>query len=137
MALRTPPRTDAAVVKQKFSLEMKPNRYIKDNMRFNKDVYRVNSGGTLKLVLNKPQEGPHTASLVKKKDLPSNVNEAFNCKVCNVLGKAHGADPNGEEPPKFHVRRGRQGPEDALRLQQAGRLRHHRGRGRATRSRST
>ena len=107
--------TDAVVVKQKFSLEMKPNRYIKDNMRFNKDVYRVNSGGTLKLVLNKPQEGPHTASLVKKKDLPSNVNEAFNCRVCNVLGKAHGADPNSEEPPKFQFvedGRGQRTPSD-------------------------
>ena len=93
---------DTAVVKQKFSLEMKPNRYIKDTMRFDKDVYTVKSGGTLKLVLNKPQEGPHTASLVKKGDLPRNAQEAFEgCKVCNAIGKAHGADPNGEEPPKF------------------------------------
>jgi plastocyanin len=93
--------TDAVVVKQKFSYEMKPNRYIQDNMRFNKDVYRVNSGGTLKLVNNKPQEGPHTVSLVKRRDLPRTANQAFNCKVCNALGKAHGADPNGEEPPEF------------------------------------
>jgi hypothetical protein len=92
---------DAVVIKQKYGLKMKPNRYIQDQMRFNKDVYRVNSGGTLKLVLNKPQEGPHTASLVKKSDLPQTANEAFNCKVCNELGKAHGADPNSEEPPEF------------------------------------
>jgi plastocyanin len=93
--------TDQAVVKQKFSVEMEPNRYIKDNMRWDKDVYRVNSGGTLKVVLNKPQEGPHTASLVKKRDLPTNANEAFNCKVCQVIGEAHGADPNGDKPPRF------------------------------------
>ena len=80
---------------------MKPNRYIKDNMRFDKDVYRVNSGGTLKVVLNKPQEGPHTVSLVKKKDLPTNANEVFNCKVCEAIGEAHGADPNSDKPPKF------------------------------------
>ena len=93
---------DTAVVKQKFSLEMKPNRYVKDNMRFDKDVYTVKSGGTLKLVLNQPQEGPHTVSLVKKRDLPKTAIEAFEgCKVCNVLGKAHGADPNSDEPPKF------------------------------------
>lgn len=91
-----------AVVKQKFSLEMKPNRYIKDTMRFNKDVYRVQSGGTLRVVLNKPQEGPHTVSLVKRRDLPTTAEEAFNnCKPCNQLGKAHGADPNSDGPPKF------------------------------------
>jgi len=94
--------TDRAVVKQKWSLEMKPNRYVKDTMRWNKDVYRVNSGGTLKIVNNKPQEGPHTASLVKKSDLPKTANEAFNnCKVCNSLFEAHGADPNSEEEPEF------------------------------------
>ena len=42
--MRNTAATDMAVVKQKFSLEMKPNRYIQDNMRFNKDVYRVNVG---------------------------------------------------------------------------------------------
>jgi plastocyanin len=93
--------TDSVVVKEKFSYKMKPNRYIQDNMRFNKDVYRVNSGGTLKLVNNKPQEGPHTVSLVKKSDLPKTANEAFNCRVCNALFKAHGADPNSEDPPEF------------------------------------
>ena len=93
--------TNLAVVKQKFSLEMKPNRYIKDTMRFNKDVYRVNSGGTLRVVNNKPQEGPHTVSIVKKRDLPKTAQQAFNCKACNAFFKAHGADPNDEGPPKF------------------------------------
>jgi hypothetical protein len=93
--------TNLAVVKQKFSLQMEPNRYIKDTLRFNKDVYRVNSGGTLRVVNNKPQEGPHTVSIVKKRDLPKTAQQAFNCKVCNAIFKAHGADPNDEGPPKF------------------------------------
>jgi plastocyanin len=92
---------NTATVKQSFSTEMKPNRYIKDNMRFNKDTYTVKSGGTLKVVNNKPQQGPHTVSFVKKSDLPTNANEVFNCKVCEKLGKAHGADPNSDAPPKF------------------------------------
>ena len=93
---------DTAVVKQKFSLEMKPNRYVKDNMRFDKDVYTVKSGGTLKLVLNQPQEGPHTVTLVKKRDLPKTAQEAFEgCKVCNAMFKAHGIDFDSNEPPKF------------------------------------
>ena len=93
---------DTAVVKQKYSLKMKPNRYVQDNMRFDKDVYPVKSGGKLKVVLNKPQEGPHTVTLVKKSDLPKTAQEAFEgCKVCEAMGKAHGADPNSDAPPKF------------------------------------
>ena len=129
--------TDTAVVKQKWSLEMKPNRYVQDNMRFNKDVYRVNEGGTLKVVNTQPEEGPHTVSLVKKKDLPKTVDEAFNnCKVCNKFFEAHGADPNAG-PDQVQVRRERRGAEQPGRLQQAGRFGRHRGQEGRARSRST
>jgi hypothetical protein len=93
---------DQAVVKQTTYLKMKPNRYIQDGLRFNKDVYRVKSGGTLKVVLTVDDEGPHTVSLVERKDLPKTADEAFNkCKACNALTKAHGADPSSDAPPKF------------------------------------
>ena len=88
-------------VKEKYSLRMKPNRYIQDGMRWDKDVYRVRTGGVVTLVGNKLQEGPHTLSAVKKGQLPRNAKQAFNCKVCNAIGKAHGFDPNSEAPPKF------------------------------------
>ena len=92
---------ETAVVKQKYSLKMVPNRYVQDGMRYDRDVYRVQSGGTLRVVNNKPQEGPHTVTLVKRKDLPQTANEAFNnCKVCNAMSKAHGV-PQGDGPPKF------------------------------------
>ena len=53
------------------------------------------------MVNTQPQEGPHTVSLVKKKDLPTTADEAFNnCKACNTFFQAHGADPNGG-PPQF------------------------------------
>ena len=100
-AANTAAAPQQAVVKQTTGLEMKKNRYIKDKLRFNKDVYKVQSGGTLKVVNTEPDEGPHTVSLVKKGDLPSNANELFNCKVCNELTKAHGADPNSDKPPRF------------------------------------
>jgi hypothetical protein len=48
-----------------------------------------------------PQEGPHTLTVVAKKDLPKTAQQAFNCKICNTLAKAHGADPNSNGPPKF------------------------------------
>jgi len=86
-----------AVVKQTTGFEFKPNRYIKDKLRYNKDVYTVQSGGTLRVVNTQPDEGPHTVSIVKKRDLPT----SFNCPVCDKLGEAHGADPNGNKPAKF------------------------------------
>jgi hypothetical protein len=96
-AAETSAAPQQAVVKQTTGFEFKRNRYIKDKLRFNKDVYRVQSGGTLKVVNTVPDEGPHTVSLVKKKDRPT----SFECPVCDALGKAHGADPNGNKPPRF------------------------------------
>ena len=48
-----------------------------------------------------PQEGPHTFTVVARKDLPKTANQAFNCAICNKLAIAHGADPNSEAPPTF------------------------------------
>jgi hypothetical protein len=90
-----------ATIKQKQKLKMKPNRYIQDGLRWDKDVYRVRHNGTLHVVNNKAGEGPHTFTVVKKKDLPQNVRETFNCKICNKLAVAHGADPSSDAPPTF------------------------------------
>ena len=70
-------------------------------MRWNKDVYRVRHNGTLHVVNTAADEGPHTFTVVKKKDLPRNAKQMINCKACNTLVAAHGADPNTEAPPKF------------------------------------
>ena len=77
------------------------NRYIQDNLRWDKDVYTVPSGGTLHVVNLAADEGPHTFTIVLKKDAPRNGLQAVNCKICNALAKAHGADPNSNAPPKF------------------------------------
>src|SRR3954464_11398380 len=90
-----------ATVKAVQTLKVVPNRYIQDGLRWNKDVYTIKKGGTLTLIGNKLQEGPHSLSIVKPSQLPKTAAQAFNCKVCNTLGKAHGADPNSEGPPKF------------------------------------
>jgi plastocyanin len=89
------------VVKEKYSVKMTPNRYIQDGMRFDRDVYRVKSGGTVQFKMTAPQEGPHTFTVVARKDLPKNAKQTFNCVICNKLAIAHGADPNSEAPPKF------------------------------------
>jgi hypothetical protein len=95
---KAPKRT---TIKVSQKLKMKPNRYIQDGLRWNKDVYRVRSGGTLHVVNTVATEGPHTFTVVKKKDLPKNARQLNNCKICNTLAAAHGADPNSAAPPKF------------------------------------
>lgn len=88
-------------IKERQTLKMKPNRYILDGLRWDKDVYTVKSGGTLHLVNSVITEGPHTFTIVRPQDLPRTAAQVQNCKICNQLGAAHGADPNSEAPPKF------------------------------------
>lgn len=77
------------------------NRYIQDGLRWDKDVYTVPSGGTVHIVNMAADEGPHTFTVVAKKDRPTTGLQIVNCKICQILGKAHGADPNSNAPPKF------------------------------------
>jgi hypothetical protein len=85
--------------KQKFAFKV--NRYIQDGLRWDKDAYTVKSGGTLHVVNGDGTEGPHTFTVVAEKDLPKTAAAVVNCKICNTLAKAHGADPNSNAPPKF------------------------------------
>jgi len=95
------PPPKRATIKAVSSLKVKINRYIQDKLRWQKDTYQVRAGGTLKVVQQAPDDGPHTFTVVKKGDLPRTVKELFNCEICNTLGQAHGADPNSEAPPQF------------------------------------
>ena len=100
-AANTATVSNKATIKAVQTLKMVPNRYIQDGLRWDKDVYQIKSGGTLTVVNNAADEGPHTLTVVKKTDLPKTAAQAFNCKICNKLGQAHGADPNSDAPPKF------------------------------------
>jgi plastocyanin len=91
----------SVTIKESQTFKAIPNRYVQDGLRWNKDVYKVKSGGTITVVNNKNNEGPHTFTVVKKKDLPRTAAAMFNCKVCNQLAAVHGADPNSDAPPKF------------------------------------
>src|SRR5262249_4767910 len=66
-----------------------------------KNSYTVASGGTIEVVNTQAQEGPHTFTVVKPSDEPKTGPAAANCKICNKLGKAHGANPESNAPPKF------------------------------------
>ncbi|MEA2192118.1 MAG: hypothetical protein QOI73_2239 [Solirubrobacteraceae bacterium] len=97
------PAPKTASIKAVQTLKMKVNRYVQDGLRWDKDVYRVRSGGTLTVINNAPDEGPHTLSVVKASDLPKTAAQALgNCKICHVFEQAHGADPHSEGPPKFN-----------------------------------
>lgn len=84
-------------IKQKQSTKFVKNRYVQDGLRWNADAYTVKSGGTITVVNTAATEGPHTFTVVRRKDLPS----SFRCPVCDKLAQAHGADPNSDAPPKF------------------------------------
>jgi plastocyanin len=92
--------------------EFKANRYVKDSMRFGRDITVVKSGGTLTIV-NKTDQ-PHSFSLVKKSQLARNMAAMEGCfspnGACGKLMVAHGfIDPatgeEREEPttPLVHV----------------------------------
>jgi len=77
------------------------NRFVQDTLRWDKDAYSVKSGGTLHIVNMAADEGPHTFTVLAKKDEPRTLATLFQCKICEKLAKAHGADPNSNAPPKF------------------------------------
>ena len=79
-------------------VQIKINRYMKDALRWKKDVYQVKSGGTL-TITNKANDGPHTFSVVNKKDLPRTTKQIFNCHICQTIAQEHGADENSDAPP--------------------------------------
>jgi hypothetical protein len=88
-------------VKAVSTTKVKINRYIQDGLRWDKDSYKIKSGGTLHIVNGDGTEGPHTFTVVAEKDLPRTAAQINNCKICKTLGEAHGADPNSDAPPKF------------------------------------
>jgi hypothetical protein len=83
------------------STTVKINRFIQDGTRWQHDIYRVRSGGTITIVNLAASDGPHTFSVVRKSDLPRTVGQIMNCKICLKVAKEHGANPNSPAPPKF------------------------------------
>jgi hypothetical protein len=98
LAAKNGPPPNHASITAVQKVQFKVNRYVKDALRWNKDVYQVKSGGTL-TITNKAQDGPHTFSVVNKKDLPRTTKQINNCQICQTIAQEHGADPNSEAPP--------------------------------------
>jgi len=98
IAASSGPPTKHAKIDAVQKVQFKVNRYVKDALRWKKDVYAVKSGGTL-TITNKANDGPHTFSVVNKKDLPRTVKQINNCQICQTIAQEHGADENSDAPP--------------------------------------
>ncbi len=89
----------ATTVKITSKASFVPNRYIKDELRFNRDVYSVKSGG--KVTIDNRSREPHTLSIVKKADFPKTVpgfDKCFEAGICGQLFGLHGF-PENDGPP--------------------------------------
>jgi hypothetical protein len=106
-AAKAPKAPSKVTVKEAAGIKMKPNRYLQDQLRWNKDVYTIKSGGTLTVIGNVVNEGPHSLSIVRPKDLPKNGKQVNNCKVCNTLGAAHQVDQNTGEAKFLYLENGK------------------------------
>ena len=96
----------------------KINRWLKLGLRWNHDNYQVKSGGTVHIVNRAPNEGPHSWTVVKKKDLPRTKKQLDNCKICEELGAAHGATDDG--PPKYQYLENGKGQDTPPEVDQPG-----------------
>ncbi len=83
------------------SVKFKINRYVQDGTRWQNDVYKVKSGGTISIVNLAASDGPHTFSVVNKGDLPRTTNQINRCKICRTIATEFGANPQSNAPPKF------------------------------------
>jgi hypothetical protein len=102
LAAKQGPAPTHANVNAVQKVQFKVNRYVKDALRWQKDVYQIKSGGTLHIV-NKAHDGPHTFSIVANKDLPRTTKQMNECSICQKIATQFGVDPNveSEAPPPF------------------------------------
>jgi len=63
------------------------NTLIQATFRWDPGSVDVRSGHNLQFVYNNEGHDPHTISIVNKDQLPTTVQQVFNCKVCNKIFK--------------------------------------------------
>lgn len=84
-------------------VEFRSNRSMGETVHFKLDAIRVQKGGTVTLV--DKTKAPHSFSLVKKSQVPTNARQVDNCfgkGPCDELAVAHGAvnpDTGEEQDP--------------------------------------
>jgi len=89
------------VVAKDNGVKMEPNKYIQDNMGFDPGTVTIKSGDTLTFKFSdKKSMEPHTITIVKQSDLPTNGQQVENCKACQRLASGHLKSPKA--PPDQH-----------------------------------
>lgn len=88
-----------------------PNRFLKSRDRFEKDVYNLRSGTTIKITTDGP---PHLVSVVKKSDQPKTLKPLEICQfggggICSDIFAAHGFPPGEGDPTTPLVNKGAAG----------------------------
>ena len=87
------------------SVKFKINRYVQDGTRWQNDVYKVKSGGTISIVNLAASDGPHTFSVVTKSQRPGTTKQIEACDggsgICRKIAQEFGATPGANKPPKF------------------------------------
>jgi hypothetical protein len=86
----------------KAGAEVKVNEYVKDTSHWVTPDLTIASGGTL-TIKTAGDPAPHSFSVVKSSQVPKTPSAIFQCKICESIGKKHGADPNSDAPPKKPV----------------------------------
>jgi uncharacterized cupredoxin-like copper-binding protein len=93
---------NAVTLTAKSGTEFKINQYVKDTSRWTPGTVTIASGGTL-TVKTAGDPAPHSFSVVKASQVPKTQAAIGACKICETLGKKHGANPESEAPPKKPV----------------------------------
>lgn len=99
----------SVTVKSIASGTFKPNRYIQDGARYDRDVYTIRSGGllTFRDATKGGEEGPHTLSVVKRSQVPNTFGKLQQCfankGVCGKLNNEHGATDKGIKNPLLNT----------------------------------
>jgi plastocyanin len=76
------------------------NAKVMATLRFTPGPLSVKSGETVTWASDTPTE-PHTISVVAKADLPTRIDQIFNCAVCNTIFGLH--FPSGPNNPPIPV----------------------------------
>jgi plastocyanin len=95
-AIAAGPAQAAKTVLTRGGIEFAPNQYIRDTLRFVPGKIIVRPNERVTWVDGDQAPDPHTITVVAKRNMPSTLEEVFECRICS-LALAHLADPENPE----------------------------------------
>ena len=86
----------AKTVSTRGGIEFAPNQYIRDTLRFVPGKIFVRPNERVTWVDRDQAPDPHTITVVARRNMPTTLEEVFECRVCS-LALAHLEDPENPE----------------------------------------